>query len=41
MYEIIKSVIAAGGYKLTEIQHKVKKLYNGMIPAYLYQYFKK
>lgn len=27
MYEIIKSVIAAGGYKLTEIQHKVKKLY--------------
>ena len=27
MYEIIKSVIAAGGYKLTEIQRKVKKLY--------------
>ena len=27
MYEIIKSVIAAGGYKLTEIQHKIKKLY--------------
>ena len=27
MYEIIKTVIAAGGYKLTEIQHKVKKLY--------------
>lgn len=27
MYEIIKSVITAGGYKLAEIQHKVKKLY--------------
>lgn len=27
MYEIIKSVISAGGYKLAEIQHKVKKLY--------------
>ena len=27
MYEVIKSVIAAGGYKLAEIQHKVKKLY--------------
>jgi len=27
MYEIIKNVISAGGYKLTEIQHKVKKLY--------------
>lgn len=27
MYEIIKSVIAAGGYKLAEIQHKIKKLY--------------
>lgn len=27
MYEIIKNVITAGGYKLTEIQHKVKKLY--------------
>lgn len=27
MYEIIKTVIAAGGYKLAEIQHKVKKLY--------------
>lgn len=27
MYEVIKSVISAGGYKLAEIQHKVKKLY--------------
>jgi hypothetical protein len=27
MFEIIKSVIANGGYKLTEIQHKVKKLF--------------
>lgn len=27
MYEIIRSVISAGGYKLAEIQHKVKKLY--------------
>lgn len=27
MYEVIKSVIAAGGYKLAQIQHKVKKLY--------------
>lgn len=27
MYEIIKSVISAGGYKLAEIQHKIKKLY--------------
>ena len=27
MYEIIKNVISAGGYKLAEIQHKVKKLY--------------
>lgn len=27
MYEIVKSVITAGGYKLAEIQHKVKKLF--------------
>ena len=27
MYEIIKTVISAGGYKLAEIQHKIKKLY--------------
>lgn len=27
MYEIIKNVIEARGYKLNEIQHKVKKLY--------------
>ena len=27
MYEVIKSVISAGGYKLGEIQHKVKKLW--------------
>ena len=27
MYEIIKNVIAAGGYKLAEIQYKIKKLY--------------
>ena len=27
MYESIKNVITAGGYKLAEIQHKVKKLY--------------
>ncbi len=27
MYEVIKSVIATGGYKLTQIQHKIKKLY--------------
>lgn len=27
MYEIIKNVITAGGYKLDEIQRKVKKLY--------------
>lgn len=27
MYEILKSVISAGGYKLADIQHKVKKLY--------------
>lgn len=27
MYEVIKSVIAAGGYKLAQIQQKVKKLY--------------
>lgn len=27
MYEIIKSVISAGEYKLTEIQHKIKKMY--------------
>lgn len=27
MYGIIKSVISAGGYKLADIQYKVKKLY--------------
>lgn len=27
MYEIMKSVIAAGGFKLAELQHKAKKLY--------------
>ena len=27
MYEIMKSVISAGGYKLAEIQHKIKKRY--------------
>lgn len=27
MFEIIKSVIFSGGYKLAEIQHKIKKLY--------------
>ena len=27
MYDILKSVISAGGYKLTDILHKVKKLY--------------
>ena len=27
MYNLIKSVINAGGYKLAEIQHKAKKLY--------------
>ena len=27
MYEILKTVISAGGYKLADIQHKVKKLY--------------
>ena len=27
MYEVLKTVISAGGYKLTEIQHKVKKLF--------------
>lgn len=27
MYEAIKSVIVAGGYKLAEIQRKIKKLY--------------
>lgn len=27
MYNVIKSVISAGGYKLAEIQHKVKKMY--------------
>lgn len=27
MFEVIKSVISAGGYKLSEIQHKIKKLY--------------
>jgi hypothetical protein len=27
MYEVLKSVISAGGYKLADIQHKVKKLY--------------
>lgn len=27
MYEVLKSVISAGGYKLAEIQHKIKKLY--------------
>ena len=27
MYEIMKSVISAGGFKLNEIRHKIKKLY--------------
>ena len=27
MFEIIKSAISAGGYKLTDIMHKIKKLY--------------
>lgn len=27
MVDIIKSVISAGGYKLADIQHKIKKLY--------------
>ena len=27
MYDILKNVILAGGYKLAEIQHRVKKLY--------------
>lgn len=27
MYNVIKSVIAAGGYKLADIQHKVKKMH--------------
>lgn len=27
MYDVLKTVISAGGYKLTEIQYKVKKLF--------------
>lgn len=27
MYDILKNVIAAGGFKLADIQHRVKKLY--------------
>lgn len=27
MFEIIKSAISAGGYKLAEIMHKIKKMY--------------
>lgn len=27
MFDIIKSIILAGGYKLEEVQHKVQKLY--------------
>lgn len=27
MYEVLKSVISTGGYKLTEIMHKTKKMY--------------
>lgn len=27
MYDVIKSAIAAGGYKLADMQHKIKKLY--------------
>lgn len=27
MYNVLRSVISAGGYKLAEMQHKVKKLY--------------
>lgn len=27
MYDILKSVISAGGYKLADIQHKIKKLF--------------
>lgn len=27
MYKIIKSVISSGNYKLTEMQHRIKKLY--------------
>lgn len=27
MYKVLKSVISAGGFKLAEMQHKVKKLY--------------
>lgn len=27
MYDILKSVVSAGGYKLAEIQHKIKKLF--------------
>lgn len=27
MFEILKSVISAGGYKLADIQYKIKKLY--------------
>lgn len=27
MYELIKNIILAGGYKLEEIQHKVQKMY--------------
>ena len=27
MYNVIKSVITAGGFKLADIQHKIKKLY--------------
>lgn len=27
MYNVLKSVISAGGFKLAEMQHKVKKLY--------------
>lgn len=27
MYDVLQSVISAGGYKLAEIQHKIKKMY--------------
>ena len=27
MYDILKNVIAAGGFKLADIQHRIKKLY--------------
>lgn len=27
MYDILKSVISAGGYKLADIQHKIKKMF--------------